>query len=75
MMFIDNVALTLSSGKGGPGCVSFRREKHVIQGGPDGGDGGKGGNVYFQVDVRIQNLTKSSCRIIIEWMILVSKRV
>ena len=39
-MFIDNVSLTLSSGKGGPGCVSFRREKHVIQGGPDGGDGG-----------------------------------
>ena len=37
-MFIDNVSLTLSSGKGGPGCVSFRREKHVIQGGPDGGD-------------------------------------
>ena len=37
-MFIDNVSLTLSSGKGGPGCVSFRREKHVIQGGPDGKD-------------------------------------
>lgn len=49
-MFIDNVSLTLSSGKGGPGCVSFRREKHVIQGGPDGGDGGRGGNVYFQID-------------------------
>lgn len=56
-MFIDNVALTLSSGKGGPGCVSFRREKHVIQGGPDGGDGGKGGNVYFQVDANTHTLS------------------
>ena len=49
-MFIDNVELTLSSGKGGPGSVSFRREKHVIQGGPDGGDGGRGGDVFFKVD-------------------------
>ena len=49
-MFIDNVKLTLSSGNGGAGCVSFRREKHVIKGGPDGGDGGRGGNVYFKVD-------------------------
>ncbi len=56
-MFIDNVALTLSSGKGGQGCVSFRREKHVIQGGPDGGDGGKGGNVYFQVDKNTHTLS------------------
>ena len=56
-MFIDNVALTLSSGKGGPGCISFRREKHVIQGGPDGGDGGKGGNVYFQVDANTHTLS------------------
>ncbi|MBN1838421.1 MAG: GTPase ObgE [Campylobacterales bacterium] len=56
-MFIDNVALTLSSGKGGPGCVSFRREKHVIQGGPDGGDGGKGGNVYFKVDKNTHTLS------------------
>ena len=56
-MFNDNVALTLSSGKGGPGCVSFRREKHVIQGGPDGGDGGKGGNVYFQVDANTHTLS------------------
>jgi GTP-binding protein len=56
-MFIDNVALTLSSGKGGPGCVSFRREKHVIQGGPDGGDGGRGGNVYFQVDGNTHTLS------------------
>ena len=49
-MFIDNVKLTLSSGKGGAGAVSFRTEKFVIKGGPDGGDGGRGGDVYFKVD-------------------------
>ena len=49
-MFIDNVKLTLSSGKGGAGAVSFRTEKFVIKGGPDGGDGGRGGDVWFVVD-------------------------
>ncbi len=49
-MFIDNVKLTLSSGKGGAGAVSFRREKFVVKGGPDGGDGGRGGDVFFKVD-------------------------
>ena len=56
-MFIDNVELTLSSGNGGAGCVSFRREKHVIQGGPDGGDGGRGGDVYFVVDKNTHTLS------------------
>ncbi len=56
-MFIDNVEVTLSSGKGGPGSVSFRREKHVIQGGPDGGDGGRGGDVYFKVDNNTHTLS------------------
>lgn len=56
-MFIDNVEITLSSGKGGAGSVSFRREKHVIQGGPDGGDGGKGGDVYFKVDSNTHTLS------------------
>ncbi len=56
-MFTDNVELTLSSGKGGPGSVSFRREKHVIQGGPDGGDGGRGGDVYFKVDKNTHTLS------------------
>ncbi len=56
-MFIDHVSLSLSSGKGGAGAVSFRREKHVIMGGPDGGDGGRGGDVYFLVDNNTHTLS------------------
>ncbi len=49
-MFTDYVKITVKSGDGGNGAVSFRREKYVAAGGPDGGDGGKGGNIYFYVD-------------------------
>lgn len=49
-MFIDKAKIVVSSGKGGDGHVSFRREKYVPAGGPDGGDGGNGGSVIFQVD-------------------------
>lgn len=45
--FIDEIKLILKAGKGGDGLISFRREAHVDRGGPDGGDGGKGGNIYF----------------------------
>ena len=49
-MFTDYVKIIAKSGKGGDGAVSFRREKYVAAGGPDGGDGGRGGNVYFEAN-------------------------
>ena len=49
-MFIDKVQIYIKAGDGGDGAVSFRREKYVAAGGPDGGDGGRGGNVVFRVD-------------------------
>ena len=56
-MFVDKAEFTVTSGKGGPGCTSFRTEKFVVKGGPDGGDGGKGGDVLFIVDNNTDTLS------------------
>ena len=48
MKFLDEVKIYISSGNGGPGCISFRREANVPKGGPDGGNGGDGGNVIIK---------------------------
>ena len=55
-MFTDYVKILVKSGDGGNGAVSFRREKYVAAGGPDGGDGGKGGDVYFYVNPDLNTL-------------------
>jgi GTPase len=56
MHFVDEVKTRVRAGDGGRGCVSFRREKYVPKGGPDGGDGGKGGNVTLEATERKQTL-------------------
>ncbi len=55
-MFIDEVKMKLVAGKGGDGCTSFRREKYIPMGGPDGGSGGKGGDIVFVVDKGLKTL-------------------
>lgn len=56
-MFVDRIKVFVQAGKGGRGCVSFRREKFVPKGGPDGGDGGRGGDVTILADRHVDNLT------------------
>lgn len=56
MKFVDEAVIRVEAGDGGSGCVSFRREKYVPDGGPDGGDGGDGGSVYLQADENLNTL-------------------
>jgi len=56
MKFVDEALISVAAGKGGNGCLSFRREKFIPRGGPDGGDGGDGGSVYLQADVNLNTL-------------------
>jgi len=56
MKFIDYAEIEVVAGNGGPGCISFRREKHIAKGGPDGGDGGRGSDIIFIADSNLSTL-------------------
>ena len=55
-MFIDKAKIFVKAGNGGNGAIAFHREKYVAAGGPDGGDGGRGGNVIFRIDTGLTTL-------------------
>src|SRR5574341_329438 len=55
-MFVDHARIFVSAGDGGNGCLSFRREKYVPRGGPDGGDGGNGGSIVLMADRNLSTL-------------------
>jgi len=61
-LFIDEAKIRVKAGDGGPGCVSFRREKFIAKGGPDGGDGGRGGDIIFKADPSLDTLLDFSGR-------------
>ena len=62
MKFLDQAKIFIQSGDGGAGCVSFRREKYIEFGGPNGGDGGNGGSVYFEAVENLNTLIEFRSR-------------
>lgn len=56
MKFVDEASISVQAGRGGNGCLSFRREKFIAKGGPDGGDGGDGGSVFLQADYAVNTM-------------------
>jgi len=56
MKFVDEASITVEAGRGGNGCLSFRREKFIAKGGPDGGDGGDGGSVFLEADINLNTM-------------------
>jgi GTP-binding protein len=64
MKFIDEAEISVFAGNGGDGCISFRREKHIPKGGPDGGDGGCGGSIYLVADESINTLVRYTREVI-----------
>ncbi len=62
-MFFDHAKIHVAAGNGGNGCVSFRREKHVPRGGPDGGDGGRGGDVILRTDPQLRDLQRFTYKV------------
>ena len=58
MKFVDSASVKVEAGKGGAGCLSFRREKYIPDGGPDGGDGGDGGSVFFRGQEGLNTLSE-----------------
>ena len=56
MKFVDEAIITVFAGTGGNGCISFRREKFIPLGGPDGGDGGNGGSIWLEADENLSTL-------------------
>ncbi len=62
MKFVDQAVIEVEAGNGGNGCISFRREKFVPKGGPDGGDGGNGGSIFLTGDVKLETLADLAYR-------------
>ena len=60
MKFVDEAVITVHAGNGGPGCLSFLRERNLPRGGPNGGDGGRGGSVYLSTDAALNILGRFS---------------